>query len=156
MNTFLKIKTGILLVLTVLWILAAFQVFTMLSEAHQLSKKTTRLVEMVDAWSYSSGNSREGYEGRFIDDSTKLKFTHRIEAYEYHAFAKNPVPVKSIRALSEIDITEVSLGALAFGCGLLFVALALTLVAFGSFQATLFERNAGMVWEWYSYLRSKL
>lgn len=110
---------------------------------------------MLDAWSYSSGNSREGYEGRFADDETGIHFTYRIEAHVYHAYAKKLTPETMVLMLSKDAILGRNSDALLLGVTFLSMALAFTPCFFLILQFGFYPRKSGMVYDWVEYIKSR-
>lgn len=99
MNKSLRVKLGLAVVLIIVWLVLTVMAVRGFDRAMSLLDKQPRNVVMIDAWSFNNGNSREGYEARFVDDETKIEFTSRIDSWEYRSYVRNPVPTKMVAEL---------------------------------------------------------
>lgn len=101
MNKSLKVKLGLIVVLIIVYLALVTIAFQGFSREVQFLEKSPRNVVMIDAWSFNNGSGREGYEGRFIDDKTKIEFTYRIDSWGYQSYKKNPVPTSGVLNISD-------------------------------------------------------
>lgn len=155
MKLSLKLKTGLFLVLFVAWFFVLNFTASSADEVSALSKKQFRNVVMLDAWSYSSGNSRDGYEGRFVDEESGVNFTYTIPAHVYSAYSKRLTPEAMVLKLTTAELEGKNVDALLLGVVFMSVALIFSACVFIAFQFAFFKYKRGMIYDWYMYIRSK-
>lgn len=146
MTLSLKLKLVLLAVCISLWSLLFGYAMSQLSIASKNLEKEDRNVVMTDAWSYSSGNSRDGYEGRFTEIETGIELTHGIEAYQYHAYVKNPVPKPMVLALNKVKLKQADSSQLILASVSLFIASVSALIFF-AVQVALLRVQRGFMYE---------
>lgn len=101
---YLRLKASIIFVLFAAWVGLFSYSMNALWGFEELGKKQLRQVVMLDAWSYSSGNSREKYEARFQDHASGKEFVYGIDSLTYHVFIKTFAPKETELMLSDTAV----------------------------------------------------
>lgn len=123
MSKSLKVKLGLIVVLIIVYLALVTIAFQGFSREVQFLEKSPRNVVMIDAWSFNNGSGREGYEGRFIDDKTKIEFTYRIDSWGYQSYKKNPVPTSGVLNISDSTLGLNSTGWVQYFLAILFLTV---------------------------------
>lgn len=112
------------------------------------SEKKVRNVVMLDAWSYSSGNSRDRYEGLYQIEGSEVTFVYDVSSYNHHLFVKNGQPIRTSISVSDRTTGERShdRNDVFFAVGSLFMLFIIGLMA-GALQASFTAHRRGWVYD---------